>query len=248
MVLCRDWTVVKERAGVTTAEPLKCRCWSCDYCQPARINQLKGLARAGAPDTFLTLTANPKRGHSPDDRARGLARAWRLLRLRAMRHYGYRSLPFLAVFEKTKRGEPHLHILLRVRWLDQRWVSAQMRGLTSAPICDIRRVKGAKQAAAYVAKYVGKEPCPFKGTKRYWRSQDWDLTPTLDEDAWFAPADRVEIHKCTVDHWLHWEGLMGMKVEGQKGSVYEVSWPAREHPPPPPPLSEARWKAAGLHV
>lgn len=43
----------------------------------------------------------------------------------------------------------------------------------NAPIVDIRRVKGAKEAAAYVSKYVGKEPTVFEGTKRYWRSQDW---------------------------------------------------------------------------
>lgn len=172
-MLCTDLTLVKDLGEHSYAEPLKCRCWTCEICLPIRRRQLKRMARDGRPNTFLTLTVNPEEGESPEERACALVDAWRRLRRAAMRRYGYPRLPFLAVFERTRAGEPHLHVLLRVRWLDQSWLSAEMKRMINAPIVDIRRVKGKRQAAAYVAKYVGKKPTHFEGTKRYWRSQDY---------------------------------------------------------------------------
>jgi hypothetical protein len=81
----------------------------------------------------------------------------------------------MAVFEETKKGEPHLHILARAPFIPQRWLSDQMSELMKAPIVDIRRVKAAAEAARYVAKYVGKGPKPFAKLKRYWSSPGYDL-------------------------------------------------------------------------
>lgn len=197
-MLCQEWTLVKRQNGVLTAEPLKCKCWSCEYCAPIRSRALVRQAFMGRPDTFLTLTVNPRWYDSVDERARALARAWRLLRLRAIRKYKLKNLPFLAVFEKTKAGEPHLHILLRVKWIDQRWVSDQMRELIGAPIVDIRRIVGKGKIAAYVAKYVAKDPSMFKGTKRYWCSQDYEMPdPREDEgEVWEEPQFKVVREDC----------------------------------------------------
>ena len=240
MVLCREWTLVKESQGVTYAEPLKCRCWTCDYCQPIRLRQLKGMARAGAPDTFLTLTVNPATGHTPDERARDLAKAWRLIRKRAFRRYGYEAIPFLAVFEKTKRGEPHLHILLRVKWLDHRWVSNVMRELIGAPIVDIRRVRSAKQAAAYVAKYVGKDPVTFDGCKRYWRSQDWELFAANDDDAPAPEPATFRVWQGSVASFVDWECLFAAKIVSQEGERYTLA----DCPRAPPDLSSNAYAKA----
>lgn len=242
MVLCREWTLVKETGGVTTAEPLKCRCWTCDYCQPIRLRQLKGMARAGAPDTFLTLTVNPQTGHTPDERARDLAKAWRLIRKRAIRRYAYAVIPFLAVFEKTKRGEPHLHILMRVKWLDQRWVSDVMRELIGAPIVDIRRVRSAKQAAAYVAKYVGKDPMTFNGCKRYWRSQDWELHAAVSHGSGDYATSEWRVFQASVETFVDWECLFGAQVVSQEGSTYTLKGIYREPAPPPTNRYEMRRK------
>ena len=242
MVLCREWTLVKQSQGVTTAEPLKCRCWTCDYCQPIRLRQLKGMARAGAPDTFLTLTVNPATGHTAAERARDLAKAWRLIRKRAMRRYGYKAIPFLAVFEKTKRGEPHLHILMRVKWLDQRWVSDVMRELIGAPIVDIRRVHSAKQAAAYVAKYVGKDPVTFAGCKRYWRSQDWELLAANDNGSDDCASSEWRVFQGSVEAYIEWECLFGAQIVSQEGSTYTLNGLYREPAPPPANRYEMRRK------
>ena len=193
-MLCCEWTLVKSFSTHLTAEPLKCRRWSCDYCQPYRASDLRRQARDGKPDTFLTLTVNPMVGKDPDHRARTLVRAWRLIRLRAIRKYKYKSIPFIAVFEATKAGEPHLHILCRVPWIDQRWLSRQMAELMSAPICDIRRIKHVGQLANYVAKYVGKDPQAFKRCKRYWASHDYK--PAIDD---LEDGDGEEAPCCWVE-------------------------------------------------
>ncbi len=172
-MLCRDWTLVKQIGSETHATPLKCRCWSCELCAPDRKRQLRALAYAGRPTTFLTLTVNPAWFADRNVRARELVHAWQLLRKRILRRPGVERLPFLAVVEATKAGEPHLHVLMRAPFIPQAWLSKQMQELIGARIVDIRRVDSVGRAAAYISKYLGKAPTKWQGCKRYWRSQDW---------------------------------------------------------------------------
>jgi hypothetical protein len=78
--------------------------------------------------------------------------------------------------------------LLRVKWIDQAYISEFMAREIGAPIVDIRRVPNIKAVAAYVAKYTAKQPEGFAGTKRYWRSQDW-LIEGIEPDA--DPSERI---------------------------------------------------------
>ena len=173
-MLCNEGTLVNPGVKRIRAVSLRCRSWGCPLCQPERQRQLVALAASGKPTVFLTLTSNPRVGSSPASRARALSEAWRVIVRRACRKYGYKSIAYFCVFEATKNGEPHLHILARVKWIDQRWLSNQMRELTGAPIVDIRKVRSVKQAANYISKYIGKAPHRFKTCKRYWRTKSWD--------------------------------------------------------------------------
>lgn len=83
------------------------------------------------------------------------------------------SLQYFAVVERHKSGRPHLHILLRCDFIPQAWLSAEMNRLAGSPIVDIRPVHGTKQAAAYVAKYIGKAPARFGSARSYWYTRDW---------------------------------------------------------------------------
>jgi len=201
-----------------------------------RAADLVKKARLGQPNTFMTLTVNPSRGFSPDDRARRLAKAWRKLRALACKKYGYKRIPFLAVFEKHKSGEPHLHILARVKWIDQDWLSRTMALLTGAPIVDIRRVRSRQAIAAYITKYVGKDPTRFKFSKRYWCSQDWDLP---DPNPWQSdrrPILETLVFRGTIHEYFHEACRLGWGVYEIVGAVYWFSplqW-AREHKPPRP--------------
>ncbi len=174
MVLCSEAVLVNQGIDAARAVTLKCRSWNCDICQPERQAKLIAEARAGHPTTFITLTANPNEGRSAFERARGLVEAWRQVVKRAKKAYGYETVPYLCVFEATKRGEPHLHILCRVRWIGQKWLSAQMKQLTNSPIVDIRKVNNQRSVAHYVSKYIGKAPHRFETCKRYWKTKNYE--------------------------------------------------------------------------
>lgn len=171
MTICREHSLVKHEGKTLTARPLLCKCWHCEYCRPIRYSWLKRDARAGNPNLFVTLTSRVRPGITPDEAARRLVCAWRLVRAAAKRHYPGEKWEFLAVFEQTKQGWPHLHILTRGRWLDQAWLSEKMRRLDDSPVVDVRRIRSQGQVAAYVAKYVSKATAAFRGCKRYFASR-----------------------------------------------------------------------------
>lgn len=224
-MLCSEWSLVKSDGTTATVQPLRCRCWSCEECSPIRKRQLMAQAHAGHPDTFLTLTVNPARGLDPSERARTLAHAWRSLRKRAMRKYKLAALPFLAVFERTKKGEPHLHILLRVKWLDQKWLSAQMRELIDAPIVDIRRVNGSSKISAYIAKYIGKDPQRFKGTKRYWASRDYEPPGQEPDDEDEEDSTWTEVARLSAGTQVSVMVRQGFTIIEREGSVTTLRCP-----------------------
>lgn len=172
---CGSTALVKNVPTHKVIYCLKCRSWGCEDCAPERASQLRGLAKSGKPTRFLTLTIRFQEGDDADDAARRLARAWRLLRLRIKKRYRVKKVPFIAVWEATKRGAPHLHIFMRGRYLHQKWLSEQMDDLINSPVVDIRKIQNKDKAANYVTKYITKAAKQFAGCKRYWRSQDWQL-------------------------------------------------------------------------
>jgi len=179
-MLCREFSLVKHGDGWGIAIPLLCRSWGCDYCNPIRKRQLVDLAKSGQPNRLVTITVSPAVGVSAADRAQRLAAAWRRVVQRWRRLNQTQELEYLAVFEATKRGEPHLHVLCRSGYIAQRWLSVQMRELLGSPIVDVRRIHSARHAALYVSKYVGKAPHHFATCKRYWQSKAY-ATPVADK-------------------------------------------------------------------
>ncbi len=178
---CGEWSLVKRTHPGLTVIPLRCRCWTCDECRSLRKAQLVAEAIAGQPTIFITLTSRNRASTTPHQAAQALAVAWRQVRREYIKKHGRGSLAFVAVFEATKRGWPHLHIAARAKWVDQVWLSKRMAHLIGAPIVDVRRIKGLRKVAAYVSKYIGKNPQRFEGTKRYWRSKDY-LLPAANTD------------------------------------------------------------------
>ncbi len=158
MTVCGGWSLVKHDVTGTKAITLWCRSWTCADCAPFRVADMKRQAVDGQPTSFITLTVNPRVGQSRDERAQELSDAWKIVVKRARRKFTKAPLEYFAVFEETKKGEPHLHILARCPFIPQRWLSAAMDELISAPIVDIRRVGRVANAARYVAKYVARWP------------------------------------------------------------------------------------------
>lgn len=182
MSYCGEQTAVKREGKQLTAVSLRCRSWTCPECRQLRQRQLIAEANGGTPNTFLTLTNRRVPDKTPIDAARELAKAWRLVRLRIMRRYKFKRLPFIAVFEPHASGWPHLHILMRSGFIDWGWLSAQMRELLNSPHVDIRRIDNRGRVSAYVAKYCAKGTTKFGTCKRYWCSQDYDTRQPQDDD------------------------------------------------------------------
>lgn len=180
-MFCAEWALVKNEPSKVTIIPLRCRCWTCDECRPGRAAKLIAEAKQGRPNLFVTLTTRRTPGGCPNRAARRLKRAWTIVRREYLKKHGKHSLPFLVVFEATKHGWPHMHLVARCKWLDQKWLSKRMGQLIGAPMVDVRRINGLKRIVEELCKYVGKDPRRFTGTKRYWRSKDY-LYPVDDSD------------------------------------------------------------------
>lgn len=218
-MFCQEWSLVKRLHPNLKVIPLYCHCWTCDTCRPHRKARLIFEAKRGAPHIFITLTSRYRSGHSPAAAARDLSHAWGKVRAEYIRSHGRGSLPFLAVFEATKRGWPHLHIVARARWIGQRWLSRRMAALIGAPIVWIEPIDSARKIANYVAKYIGKDPHRFAGTKRYWRSLDY-LDPKSDTDeAVDAPGAVWQVVRMTFDAYINRAMEQGFDVEFGTGEA-----------------------------
>lgn len=169
----RIGTVIKVQNGKLRVMKLSCKAWSCPTCHGDRAKQLIMEVREGVPQRFITLTVNPLWFDSPEERARKLVSAWRLIRRRFLKERPNAVVEFMAVFERTKAGEPHLHIAQRGSFMPQKWLSRQMEELLGAKVVDIRYIRDLKKVAVYVAKYIGKDPFQFGTLKRYWRSKSY---------------------------------------------------------------------------
>ncbi|NIR30393.1 MAG: hypothetical protein GWN84_14010, partial [Gammaproteobacteria bacterium] len=116
----------------------------------------------------------------------------------------------------------------------------QMERLTGARVCWVERVKDPAKRAAYVAKYCGKAPHAFLGTKRYWTSQDW-LPPEEREriETWKHRREwRVEHDPFPVVlERYRWDGY---EVEEVDGGAWLTPPPVGEPRGPPGTLGEGR--------
>lgn len=232
-MLCTNLTFVKDLGSTIYAEPIKCNRWSCDFCRPHRKKRLVAKGTSGHPDTFLTLTSSPETADTPEAAAKVLVKAWRLVRREAERRYGYKRIPFLAVFEATKSGMPHLHILLRCKWLDQAWLSARMAHHARAPIVDIRRIQRMQTVVRYLFKYIGKAPHQFGSCKRYWSSQDYDIDDNRLPASERAPAARCAVVFKRFSNYLRHAEDEGFTVR-MEGEGAFLSW-GRPGPEPGAP-------------
>lgn len=174
-MICSSASLIDD-AGFAVS--MRCRRWQCDTCAPINRMMLACRIRDGRPDTVITLTANPHWFATPHERAAHLVRAWTLIRRRTKR-MGM-LMPFLAVFEETSRGEPHLHIAVRGPVPSKCWLSAAMGKLNGAHVVKIQRVTDLRGLAAYMSK----APFMFSGRRRFWTSRLW---PKL-KPAWRAAS------------------------------------------------------------
>lgn len=175
-----------------------------------------------------------------------------------------KTVPYFAFLERTKRGEPHLHILLRLPFVPQDWISEQMADLAGSPVVWIEAIKGTKHAVAYVTKYITKEPAQWGNRKRYWRSRNWALNQgDQDAPAWERCKD-VEVMRIRWREYAQnkarerWtfettpEGWFRLWRPGSHPAWEEANkdWcaaPGAPHQQRPPPADNGGWGAVGAY-
>lgn len=224
--------IVKLDGQHVVSFPIKCHSWTCPECSRERRRRLIDEAKRGKPNRFITLTVNPHWFDGPDDRASRLAKAWRLV-VAAFRHrWPKGESEYLAVFEATKNGEPHLHIVWRGAFMPQKWLSRQMAKRMGAPVVDIRRVKRAADVAEYVTKYFSKRAIRFGTCKRYWRSKRYlEVSPAAERKKRNAGCVffRSARH---YTYYLEWVIKLGWRVTVSSTGRFEFDLPeGHSHPP-----------------
>lgn len=172
---CERSTLAVANASELIVRRWRCRRWRCDRCSPRLRRRLRRLAANGLPERLLTLTCRPSAYPNPTAAAQAIHAAWARIRRAIREQRPHPHLEYLAVWERTKRGWPHLHILFRGPYVPQAWLSDMMEELADSPIVDIRRISSPTEAAAYVSKYLCKDPSPFGFKHRYLRSRHWPL-------------------------------------------------------------------------
>lgn len=171
--LCTGEVAVKSLGSLAEAHPIRCKRWSCEVCAQINRRRVIAIAVAARPRAFLTLTVSSAHHPTPDAAAAALKRGLRLLRLRLSRHEKLDNFEFLAVFERHKSGYPHLHLMIRGKFIP--WVKLRQwwEEITGSTHVDIRKIDTRGKAAFYVAKYLGKDLSPFEACKRWWRSHGY---------------------------------------------------------------------------
>ncbi|MBA7542326.1 hypothetical protein ES705_34647 [subsurface metagenome] len=134
--------------------PLPCKSWDCPICGPRKRAALVARLEASKPERELTLTCPVGKFLSPQLAAQAMKAAWTKLIARARKQWGPQE--YAMVWELTKKGVPHIHILLRGSYIAQKWVSRQWERLGIGPIVYIQSVKGNKLHAAHACKYLAK--------------------------------------------------------------------------------------------
>jgi len=175
---CGQTAIYQTKNNRARAFLFHCKRWSCPTCSPRKRRQLRAIATAGKPDMLLTLTHDTKQPLTPDEAAQQMTKAltamfrWMHTRSKTA-NFGY-----LWVIERTQRGFPHCHALLRCQFVHHREISAKWKELTGASIIDVQRITSERQAANYVTKYLSKEPHKFDKTRRFGISKSWRQTDT----------------------------------------------------------------------
>jgi len=153
--------------GSLAALPLFCGRWDCPECGEYKRKRLRKRLLDGEPTTLITLTTNPAAHASPLAAFMNATVAINRLFKRLRRRFPTYRIEYALVWEKTKKGWPHAHLLVRAPFIPQPILSRLWAAVSGAFIVDVRKVSSRAHAAAYVTKYLTKSPEVPPGFRRF---------------------------------------------------------------------------------
>lgn len=164
-----------------------CQQWVCEVCGERKAQYYAGVARAGcalANERVRLLTISAPR-ETPAESWDSLGRRWDLFRKRLGRRLGVVSFPYFGTVELQRRGNPHLHVLLRDTGYVPKAVIHALGYGAGFGFSDIRQIAPGA-GVIYVTKYLHKsagQQLP-KGARRIRRSQGWYVAPPRPTCSW----------------------------------------------------------------
>ncbi|MBA7547186.1 hypothetical protein ES705_39592 [subsurface metagenome] len=141
--------------GLGVIVPLRCKSWSCPHCAPRKRHAWINRFAAGEPEREMTLTTRADPSLTPVEIATRMKGHWVKFVAEIRKVFG--PFEYALVWELTKAGTPHCHVLTRGSYIPQRWLSSHWHALGEGENVDIRSVKKTRAHAAHLCKYLGKD-------------------------------------------------------------------------------------------
>lgn len=234
--LCTHEVSVNAQPAAGEAAAIRCKRWSCPVCAEVNRRRVILLAKEARPRALLTLTVSSRAYPEPAAAAEALKRGLRLLRLRLSRHEKLVNFQFLAVFEKHKSGWPHLHLVIKGKYIPWSKLLEWWKEITGSTGIYIQYIRSTGQAAAYCAKYIGKDLAQFPNCKRWWRSHGFSEAPSPD---YAEDRPRGDWQRVTYGYYALIDALerAGYIIETHRGERF--SWSA-----PPDDIERPSWRSA----
>jgi hypothetical protein len=182
---CGRWSIRGKdpKTGRTVFRRVNCGSWTCSYCGPRKAKLAKFRIRQQAENLdlrfFLTLTLDPSKVKNERDQVKYVRLVFNRFREYLRRKYG-QPPKFICILEFTKRGTPHLHILLD-RYIPHEWISRTWDKLGGGRIVFIKKVT-IRNVSRYLSKYLTKDlllSAP-KGARRITTARGIKLFPKFD--------------------------------------------------------------------
>lgn len=185
----------------------------------------------GKPNRFITITCRAGQFGTKAQNAAAISHAFSLAVLAWRRQKAYHKCQYIAVFEPHVSGWPHLHVLWTGHWIQRKWLSRFMNTHLNSPMVHVSRIKGAKSAAFYVAKYFSKAPEKFGNSKRYWTSKLWPKLLHIDAQRAFHKGFPIELVNKRISDilttWRHYNKTVWTRAPDIVG--WGVLWEASDH-------------------
>jgi hypothetical protein len=173
-----------------------------------------------------TLTSHRIEGADPVKARYALVEAWQDFIDTEVKRRKAQRPQYSAHVEATEEGWPHLHITIRHFYIDHHRLSDWMKRRIDAPIVQFEHIRDQKHCAAYVAKYLGKDPHRFGNGKRYWFTQKWDQRKKRQPWREKHPDDRTWIFP------LIWSDIRDRHLENAWTLIKEgKTWAILGEPP-----------------
>lgn len=152
--LCGAGTLLKLnlKTAVITVVPLLCKSWSCPKCGPKLVGHWRRKIAETPADRFITLTVDTNRFSSPEAALIQMKSSFAKL-VRTLRSYGH-QFEYVAVWEFTKKGWPHVHVLQRGDYVPQSLISKKWSYYGIGKVVDIRKIQTPHGAAQELTKYL----------------------------------------------------------------------------------------------